>query len=203
MFIKKNWKKRKKYAKYNVTKINRRKKNFSWIKDFLVRIHVFVKCWIKHDQNKENMKELKEKTVCCSSIWRKKIKNWHRNHVWVRNEFKDIRSNFINNESTSFKIKLFNQLQICVNIRNVKLMNVEKKSMLHYKIFVKIFRLKDNKFFDQIHEMFEIEHWLKSQVKNSRNFNYCHFYEFSNITRSAHLISITIERKAKNIDFKI
>ena len=76
----------------------------------------------------------------------------------MRNEFKNIRSNLVNNESTSFKIKFFDQLQIYVNIRNVKLMNVKEKDTLHYKIFVKILRLKDNKFFDQIHEIFEIEH---------------------------------------------
>ena len=37
-------------------------------------------------------------------------------------------------------------------------MNIEKKDTLHYKTFVKIFRLKNNEFFNQIHEMFEIEH---------------------------------------------
>ena len=75
MFVKKSQKKKKKCAKYNVTEINRREKNFSWIKDFLVRMHAFVKCWIKHDQNEENTKELKEETVHCSSTWREKIKN--------------------------------------------------------------------------------------------------------------------------------
>ena len=121
----------------------------------------------------------------------------------MRDEFEDIRLNFVNNKSTSFKMRFSDQLQICVNIRNVKLMNVEKKSTLYYEIFVKIFRLRSNKSFDQIHEMFKIEHWSKSQIRNSRNLNHCRFYKLFNITRNAHLISITIGRKAKNIYFKI
>ena len=121
----------------------------------------------------------------------------------MRDEFKNICLNLVSNESTSFKMKFSDQLQICVSIWNVKLMNVEKKNMLHYETLIKIFQLKNNEFFDQIHEMFEIEHWLKSQIKNSRNLNHCRFYEFFNIIRSAHLISITIERKVKNIDLKI
>ena len=76
----------------------------------------------------------------------------------MRNEFKNTRSNLVNNELTSLKIKFFNQLQIYVNIRNVKLMNVEKKNTLHYEALVKIFRLKNNKFFDQIYEMFKHEY---------------------------------------------
>ena len=68
VFVKKSRKKKKKCAKYNVTEINRREKNSLWMKNFLVRMHVFVKCWIKHDQNEENTKELKEKTVRCSPI---------------------------------------------------------------------------------------------------------------------------------------
>ena len=162
VFVKENRKKKKKCAKYNVTKINRRKKNFSWMKNFFVRVHIFVKCWIKHDQNKKNTKKLKEETVRCSSTWRKKIKNWRRDHIWMRDEFENIRSNFVNNELTSFEMKLLDQLQICVNIRNVKLMNAEKKSTLHYEALVKIFRLKNNESFNQIHEIFKIKHWSKS-----------------------------------------
>ena len=202
-YLLKKVERKKKCAKYNVTKINRRKKNFLWMKNFFVRMHVFVKCWVKHDQNKENTKKLKEETVRCSSTWRKKIKNWRRDHVWMRNEFEDIRSNLVSNESTSFEMKLSDQLQICVSIRDVKLMNAEKKDTLHYEALVKIFRLRSNESFDQIHEMFEVEHWLKSQVRNSRNLNHCRFYELFSITRSAHLISVTIGREAENIDFKI
>ena len=76
----------------------------------------------------------------------------------MRDEFKNIRLNLVNNESTLFKIKFSDQLQICVNIRNVKLINVKKKSMLHYEAFVKILQLKNNESFDQIHEIFEIKH---------------------------------------------
>ena len=75
MFVKKSRKKKKKCAKYNVTEINRQEKNFSWMKNFLVRMHAFVKCWIKHNQNEKNTKKLKEETIRCSSTWREKIKN--------------------------------------------------------------------------------------------------------------------------------
>ena len=37
-------------------------------------------------------------------------------------------------------------------------MNVDEKITLHYEALIKILRLKDDEFFDQIHEMFEIEH---------------------------------------------
>ena len=75
VFVKENRKKRKKCAKYNVTEINQREKNSSWMKDFFVRMHAFVKCWIKHNQNGKNTKKLKEKTIYYSSTWREKIKN--------------------------------------------------------------------------------------------------------------------------------
>ena len=76
----------------------------------------------------------------------------------MQDEFKNIRSNFINNESTLFKRKFSDQLQIYISIWNVKLMNVKNKNMLHYKTFVKILQLKNNKSFDQIHKIFEIKY---------------------------------------------
>ena len=81
----------------------------------------------------------------------------------MRDEFERTScSNLVSNESTSFKMRFFDQLQICVNIQNVELMNVDEKITLHYEALIKIFRLKDDESFDQIHEMFEIKHWLKS-----------------------------------------
>ena len=122
----------------------------------------------------------------------------------MQDEFKRIFcSNFVNNKSTSFKMRFFNQLQICINIWNIELVNVEKKVTLHYKALIKIFRLKNDEFFNQIYKMFEVERWLKNQVKNLRSFNYCCFYKLSNITRNAHLISVTMKRKTANVNFKI
>ena len=76
----------------------------------------------------------------------------------MRDEFENIRSNLVNNKLTSFEMKLFDQLQICINIRDIKLMNVEKKNTLHYEALVKILQLKNNKFFNQIHKMFEVKY---------------------------------------------
>ena len=66
-------------------------------------------------------------------------------------------SNLVSNKSTSFKMRFFDQLQICVNIQNVELINVDEKITLHYEALIKILRLKNNKFFNQIHEIFKVE----------------------------------------------
>ena len=203
VFVRESRKKRKECAKYNATEINRREKDPSWVEDFLVRVHASVKCWVKHGQNGENTEELKEETVRCSPAWRGKVGNWRRDHVWVRDEPGGTRPNLASNESTSLEMGLPGQLQICVSIRDVGLVDAEEKGTLHYGALVKVFRLRGNGSPDQIHGMFEVEHWPESQARNPRNLNHCRFYEPSSITRSAHLIPATIGREAEDTGPKI
>ena len=81
------------------------------------------------------------------------------------------------------------QLQIIITVCDLLRQDDNEKSVQYSRALIKLLKLKNNEVFNALHDMIEVEQWLKNTVKKSWYLECQRFYNMSTILRSAHLIS--------------
>ena len=100
--------------------------------------------------------------------------------------------------STLLNDWLSDQLQLILFIINSLHQDNKNNKLWHYDVLVKLLKSCNEKTQYAVHEMIEIEHWFKDNVKNSCSFKASWFFHLHTILRSMHVVSANDSRSELN-----
>ncbi len=93
---------------------------------------------------------------------------------------------------------LFNQLRLILFIINSLHQNNKNNELRHNDALIKLLKSCNEKTQHAMHEMIEIEHWFKDNVKNSCSLEASQFFHLHTILKSVHVISANDSRSESN-----
>ncbi len=173
--------------KSNKYQMNRKEIDFFWINDYSVSVHALIECWRCKDKNSIDFEKLTSKRIRCASAWQKQMLNWRRDYIYVQEYAENDQEN--SDIVEALNDRLMKQLQIIITVHDSLRQDDNEKSVQYSRALIKLLKLKNNEVLDALHDMIEVEQWLKNTVKKSWYLECRRFYNMSTILRSAHLIS--------------
>ncbi len=91
--------------------------------------------------------------------------------------------------STLLNDWLSDQLWLILFIINSLRQDNKNNELWHNDVLVKLLKLRNKKTQHAVHEMIEIKHWSKDNIKNSRLLEVSRFFHLHTILRSVHIVS--------------
>ncbi len=186
IFIKESQRK-KSEIESNKYQMNWKEIDFFWINDYFVSVHALIECWRCEDKNSTNFEKLTSKWIQCTSAWQRQMLNWRRDYVYVQEYAENDQEN--SDIVEALNDRLIRQLQIIITVHDSLRQDDNEKSVQYSRALIKLLKFKNNKVLDVLHDMIEVEQWLKNTIKKSQYLECQRFYNMSTILRSAHLIS--------------
>ena len=159
--------------------IVRREPDSSWVKDMLVALHPFIRCWRRKGSNSNDLELLTKEYVCCKQSWQKG-KEWRHDYVWVQ----DIEAD----DKSSLSGRKVGQVQAIITIVDDSRHDSKGAPVQYTGVFIDLLRLRNNGQVHSVHGMVEVEDWPQVRTQNPRNISHRCFFDMSTILRSAHII---------------
>ncbi len=173
--------------KSNKYQMNQKEIDFFWINDYFISVHASIECWRHEDKDSTDFEKLTSKRIQCASAWQKQMLNWRRDYVYVQEYAENDQEN--SDIVEALNDKLMKQLQIIITVHDSLHQDDNEKSVQYSRTLIELLKLKNNEVLNALHDMIEVEQWLKNTVKKSWYLECQQFYNMSTILRSAHLIS--------------
>ncbi len=164
--------------------LNKKKKDSIWMRSYYVSVHESLQCWKRDEKDVDNLKNLVNDRVYCSSNWQKKKKVWRRDYVLIQKRSKEMTE-----VSTLLNDRLSDQLRLILFIIDSLHQDNKSNELRHNDALVELLKPCNEKTQHAVHEMIEIEHWFKDNVKNSRSLEASWFFHLHTILRSVHVVS--------------
>ncbi len=130
------------------------------------------------------LKNLVSNKVYCSLNWQRKKRVWRRDYVLIQKRLKEATE-----VSTLLNNQLSDQLQLILFIINLLHQNNKNNELRHNDALVELLKSCNEKTQHAVHEIIEIEHWSKDNVKNSRLLEVSRFFHSHTILKSVHVVS--------------
>jgi len=143
-------------------KLNKKKKDLIWVESYYVSVHESLQCWKRDEKDIKNLENLVSDRVYCSLNWQRKKKVWRRDYVLIQKRSKEMTEAL-----TLLNDWLFDQLRLILFIINSLHQNNKNNELRHNDALIKLLKSCNEKTQHAMHEMIEIEHWFKDNVKNS------------------------------------
>ncbi len=165
-------------------KLNKKKKVSIWIKSYYISIHESLQCWKQDEKDVNDLKNLVSNKVYCSLNWQRKKRVWRRDYVLIQKRSKEVTE-----VSTLLNNWLSDQLQLILFIINSLHQDNKSNKLRHNNALVELLKSCNEKTQHAKHEMIEIKHWFKDNIKNSRSFEVSWFFHLHTILKSVHVVS--------------
>ncbi len=94
--------------------------------------------------------------------------NWRCDYVYVQEYAENDQEN--SDIVEALNDRLMRQLQIIITVRDSLRQDDNEKSVQYSRALIKLLKLKNNEVLDALHDMIEVEQWLKNTVKKSQYF---------------------------------
>jgi len=154
------------------------------VRSYYVSVHESLQCWKRDEKNVDDLKNLVSDRVYCSSNWQKKKRVWRRDYVLIQKRSKETTEVL-----TLLNDQLSDQLRLILFIINLLRQDNKNNELQHNDALVKLLKSCNKKTQHAVHEMIEIKHWSKDNVKNSRSLEASWFFHLHTILRSVHVVS--------------
>ncbi len=164
--------------------LNKKKKDSIWVRSYYVSIHESLQCWKWDEKNVNDLENLISDRVYCSLNWQKKKRVWRCNYVLIQKRLKKMTE-----ISTLLNDWLSDQLRLILFIINSLHQDNKSNELWHNNVFVELLKSCNERTQHAIHEMIEIKHWFKDNIKNSRLLKASWFFHLHTILRSVHVVS--------------
>ncbi len=164
--------------------LNKKKKDSIWMKSYYVSVHESLQCWKRDEKDIDNLENLVSDRVYCSLNWQKKKRVWRRDYVLIQKRSKEMIE-----VSTLLNDWLFDQLRLILFIIDSLHQDNKSNELRHNDVLVELLKSCNEKTQHAVHEMIEIKHWFKDNVKNSRLLEASRFFHLHTILRSVHVVS--------------
>ncbi len=164
--------------------LNKKKKDLIWVRSYYVSVHESLQCWKWDEKNVDDLKNLVNDKVYCSLNWQKKKRVWRRDYVLIQKRLKEMIEIL-----TLLNDWLSDQLQLILFIINLLHQDNKNNELQHNDAFVELLKPCNEKTQHVVHEMIEIKHWSKDNVKNSCLLEASWFFHLHTILKSVHVVS--------------
>ncbi len=154
------------------------------MRSYYVSIHESLQCWKWDEKNVNDLENLVSDRVYCSLNWQKKKRVWRRDYVLIQKRLKKMIE-----VSTLLNDQLSDQLWLILFIIDSLCQDNKSNELRHNDVLVELLKSCNEKTQHAMHEMIEIKHWSKDNVKNSRFFEVSWFFYLHTILRSVHVVS--------------
>ncbi len=161
-----------------------KKKDSIWVRSYYVSIHESLQCWKWDEKDVNDLENLVSDRVYCSLNWQKKKRVWRRDYVLIQKRLKEMIE-----VSTLLNDQLSDQLWLILFIIDSLCQDNKSNELRHNDVLVELLKSCNEKTQHAMHEMIEIKHWSKDNVKNSRFFEVSWFFYLHTILRSVHVVS--------------
>jgi len=173
--------------------LNKKKKDSIWVESYYVSVHKSLQCWKRDEKDVNNLENLVSDKVYCSLNWQKKKKVWRRDYVLIQK-----RSKKMTEALTLLNDQLSDQLQLILFIIDSLRQDNKSNELRHNDVLIELLKSCNEKTQHAVHEMIEIKHWSKDNVKNSRLLKASQFFHLHTILKSVHVISANNSRSELN-----
>jgi hypothetical protein len=174
-------------------KLNKKKKDSIWVESYYVSVHESLQCWKRDEKNINDLENLVNDKVYCSLNWQKKKKVWRRDYVLIQKRSKERIE-----ASTLLNDRLSDQLPLILFIIDSLRRDNKNNELRHNNVLIKLLKFRNEKTQHAVHEMIEIKHWFKDNVKNSRLLKASRFFHLHTILRSVHVVSANDSHSESN-----
>ncbi len=164
--------------------LNKKKKDSIWVRSYYVSVHESLQCWKWDEKNVDDLENLVSDKVYCSLNWQRKKKVWRCDYVLIQKRLKEVTE-----VSTLLNNRLSDQLRLILFIIDLLHQNNKSNELQHNDVLDKLLKSCNEKTQHAMHEMIEIEHWFKNNVKNSRFFKASQYFHLHTILKSVHVVS--------------
>ncbi len=164
--------------------LNKKKKDSIWVRSYYVSIHESLQCWKRDEKDVNDLENLISDRVYCSLNWQKKKKVWRCNYVLIQKKLKEMTE-----ISTLLNNWLSDQLRLILFIINSLHQDNKSNELRYNDVLVELLKSCNERTQHAVHEMIEIKHWFKDNIKNSRLLKASWFFHLHTILRSVHIVS--------------
>jgi len=116
--------------------------------------------------------------------WQRKKKVWTRDYVLIQKRLKEMIE-----VSTLLNNQLSDQLRLILFIINSLHRDNKNNELRHNDVLIELLKLHNERTQHAVHEMIEIKHWSKDNIKNSCFLEISWFFHLHTILRSVHVVS--------------
>ncbi len=164
--------------------LNQKKKDLIWVKSYYVSVHESLQCWKQDEKDVNNLENLVSDKVYCLLNWQRKKKVWRHDYVLIQKRSKEATE-----VSTLLNDWLSDQLRLILFIIDLLHQDNKNNELRHNDVLVELLKLHNEKTQYAVHEMIEIKHWFKDNVKNSCFLEVSRFFHLHTILKSVHVVS--------------
>ncbi len=164
--------------------LDKKKKDSIWVKSYYVSIHKLLQCWKQDEKDVNDLKNLVNDKVYCSLNWQRKKKVWRRDYVLIQKRLKEMTEVL-----TLLNDQLSNQLQLILFIINSLHQDNKNNELWHNDALIKLLKSCNERTQHAMHEIIEIKHWSKDNIKNSCLLEASQFFHLHTILKSVHVVS--------------
>ncbi len=164
--------------------LNKKKKDSIWVKSYYVSVHESLQCWKRDEKDVDDLENLVSDRVYCSLNWQKKKKVWRRDYVLIQKRSKETTE-----VSTLLNDRLSNQLRLILFIIDSLRQDNKNNELRHNDVLIELLKSRNEKTQHAVHEMIEIKHWSKDNVKNLCLLEVNWFFHLHTILRSVYVVS--------------
>jgi len=173
--------------------LNKKKKDSIWVESYYVSVHESLQCWKRDEKDVNDLENLVSDRVYCSSNWQKKKKVWRRDYVLIQKRSKETIE-----ASTLLNDRLSDQLRLILFIIDSLRQDNKNNELRHNDALVELLKSCNEKTQHAMHEMIEIKHWSKDNIKNSRLLKVSRFFHLHTILRNVHVVLVNDSRSESN-----
>ncbi len=173
--------------------LNKKKKDLIWVESYYVSVHESLQCWKQDEKNVNDLENLVSDRVYCSLNWQKKKKVWRRDYVLIQKRLKEMIEAL-----TLLNDWLSDQLRLILFIIDSLHQDNKSNELRHNDVLVELLKLHNEKTQHAVHEMIEIKHWSKDNIKNSHSLEVSQFFHLHTILKSVHVVSANDSRSKSN-----
>jgi len=105
------------------------------------------------------------KWIQCTSAWQRQMLNWRCDYVYVQEYAENDQEN--SDIVEVLNDRLMKQLQIIITVYDSLRQDDNEKSVQYSRALIELLKLKNNEVLNALHDMIEVEQWLKNTVKKS------------------------------------
>ena len=164
--------------------LDKKKKDSIWVKSYYVSIHESLQCWKQDEKDVDDLKNLVNDRVYCSLNWQRKKRVWRDDYVLIQKRSKETTE-----VSTLLNDRLSDQLWLILFIINSLHQDNKNNELRHNDALIELLKSCNEKTQHAMHEMIEIKHWSKDNIKNFRFLEVSWFFHLHTILRSVHVVS--------------
>ena len=173
--------------------LNKKKKDSIWVESYYVSVHESLQCWKRDEKDVNDLENLVSDRVYCSSNWQKKKKVWRRDYVLIQKRSKETIE-----ASTLLNDRLSDQLRLILFIIDSLRQDNKNNELRHNDALVELLKSCNEKTQHAMHEMIEIKHWSKDNIKNSCLLEVSRFFHLHTILRNVHVVLVNDSRSESN-----